>query len=195
MPLDDARSSWRSGDDAFEDAMSDRELLGLVKQKSQAFDDAIRKRDRRETIAGTVVGLFFLPFVFIMDPSWLTQVGVALVLAGIALTIWMPRRARRRSTDASLGLPLADVLRSERAKLDAQIRLLRNVLWWYIGPLAIGIVLVVLGTGGLSWYTLGYAVLMAVVSAVVYRLNQQAVRRRLLPRRRELTRLLHEMEE
>lgn len=195
MPLDDARSSWRSGDDALEEAMSDRELLGLVKQKSQAFDDAIRKRDRRETIAGTAACLFFLSFVFITDPSWLTQVGVALFLAGVASSVWMLRRARRRSTDASLGLPLADVLRSERAKLDAQIRLLRNVLWWYIGPLAVGVVLVVLGTAGLSWHTLGYAVLVAVVSAGIYRLNQQEVRRKLLPRRQELTRLLHEMDE
>lgn len=195
MPLDDAKSSWRSGDDAFEDAMSDRELLGLVKQRSQALDDAMRKRDRRETIAAAMVFLFFVSFAIVADPSWLAQAGVVLVLAGSALSVWMLRRARRRPMDGSPGLPLADVLRSERAKLDAQIRLLRNVLWWYIGPLAVGVALVVAGTGGRSWFTLGYAVLVAAVSAVIYQLNQREVQRELLPRREELTRLLQQMEE
>lgn len=175
--------------------MPDRELLGFVKERSKAFDDAIRKRDRRETIAAAMVFLFFLSFVFVADPSWLTQVGVGLVLAGSALSVWMLRRARRRPMDASAALPLAEVLRSEREKVERQIRLLRNVLWWYIGPLAIGVVLVVVGTDGLSWYTVGYTVLVAVVSAVIYRLNQREVQRELLPRRQELTRLLHELEE
>jgi hypothetical protein len=78
--------------------------------------------------------------------------------------------------------------------VDTQIRLLENVLWWYIAPMAVGLGLVVLGDDGLSWFTLGYGAAVAVFCAVVYVLNQRTVRRSLRPRREKWTRLLRRLE-
>lgn len=106
----------------------------------------------------------------------------------------MLHRTRTRHASHPAGSSLAEKLYAERAKVNAQIGLLENILWWYIAPLAVGVVLVVLGLSGWTGFTLGYTASVGVLSGGIYWLNQRAVRRELKPRQRELTRLLRQME-
>lgn len=193
MTLDDWKDTWQAADESAESALSDEDLLRLVKEQSKAFDQKIRRRDRREGIAAALVALLFS--TMLLDPSWLVRIGALIVIGSSAFVYWTLRRARTGYAPPSLDQPVAAAIRTEREKVDEQIRLLKTVLWWYLLPPGVGLLLVVVGDAGLSWFTLGYGVGVALLGGGIYYFNQRKVRAHLRPRRKELTRLLRQVEE
>ena len=193
MTLDDWKDTWQAADESAEPVLSDDELLRLVKENAEAFDEKIRRRDRREGIAAVLVFGFFS--LMLLDPSWVVRAGALLVMGSSVFIFWTLRRVRTGHSAPDADRPVAEVIRAEREKVDEQIRLLETVLWWYIAPLAVGILLVVGGDAGLSWFTVGYGAFVVGLGGGVYYLNQREVRRHLRPRRTKLTRLLRQVEE
>lgn len=197
MNLDDAKALWSSEPEPDADAMSTHtlsksEILRLVKEQSAAFDKKIRRRDLLESIAAAVV---FLLFAWeLRDPSWIVRIGAVIVMAGSVSVFWRLRRARSRHAHRSPDRPVAEVLRDEVAKLDAQIHLLETVLWWYIAPIALGVLMVAVGHNGWTWFTAIHSAVVVLGSAGIYVLNQRAVHRDLQPRRAALRRLLDQAE-
>jgi hypothetical protein len=191
MNLDDARRAWQSQTMSEESKMREDEMLQLVKRESSAFDRAIARRDRREMIAGIVVAILFLPLL--LTGPWLSRVGVLVVLAAIALIYRRLGAARRVERSERVALSMAELLETERAKVEGQIRLLESVVSWYIIPPAMGAMLIVIGLDGLSWFTAGYALFTFAIAVVVYWLNRLAVRHDLRPRRAQLDRLIQEL--
>lgn len=165
----------------------------LVTQSAASFDRELWRRDLLESIAALVV---FLIFGEMLDASsWLVRGGALTGMAGSVYIYWRLHRARTRYVTPSVDRPVPEMLRSERAKVDEQIHLLNTVLRWYVGPLACGALLIILGHDGWTWSALVQGVAVLLVSAGVYHLNQRAVRRKFEPRRAELTRLLDRMTE
>lgn len=191
--LDDAKDAWQAADPSGEVPVSEERLLRRVKAEAEAFDERLRRRDRREMIAAGLVFLFFA--TMLLDPSWVVRIGALIVMGSSGVVAWVLRRARGRERDPAPDRPLAERIRAEREKVDTQIRLLENVLWWYLAPMMVGLGLIVLGDEGLSWFTLGYGAAVAVLCGAVYYLNQRTVRRSLRPRREKWTRLLRWLEE
>jgi hypothetical protein len=194
MTLDEAKDRWQSQDESLDPPMSESEMLSFVKQHSESFDRKIWRRDLREGLAAAFVFVAF-GVMAVLTASWVVRSGAALVMAGSAYIGWKLYRTRaRHRTTAVAGQPVADAIRAELGKVDTQIGLLENVLRWYIAPLAVGVVLVVAGDEGASWFTLGYAAFVVALSGAIYYLNQRAVRRDLRPRREKLARLLQQVE-
>lgn len=199
MNLNEAQKLWSSESETDPDPMSthplsDAEIVQLVKEKADAFDRKIWRRDLLESIAAVAVFLFF-GWLAWHDPSRLVTAGALIIMGGSALIYWHLRRARTRFADAPADQPVKQMLMQERAKVDAQIRLLESVLWWYIAPLLIGLLLVTVGDNGWSTFTFVYGTIVVLGGAGIYVLNQRAVRRSLRPRREELTRLLDQVED
>jgi hypothetical protein len=188
MTLDDAVSCWQSQKPG-DSSRSDSDVLALVRQRSQTFDANIRKRDWREIGAMIVVILAVSPALFL--PSWTARAGVLIVLCGCGLIYWKLRSARG-SHPVSIAMPLAELLQAERAKIDAQIKLLESVLWWYIAPPTVGAVLIVAGSAGATWFTLGYVIFAVAVAIAIYAVNRRTVRHNLQPARDELSALLQQ---
>ena len=188
MTLDDAVSCWQSQKPA-DSPRPDSDVLALVRQRSQLFDANIRKRDLREIGAMIFVIVVVAPALFL--PSWTARAGALIILCGCGLIYWKLRSARRNHS-VSVAMPLVEVLQAERAKIDAQITLLESVLWWYIAPPVIGAVLIVVGTAGATWFTLGYLVFAVAVALAIYAANRHTVRHHLQPARDELSVLLQQ---
>ena len=175
--------------------LDDEDILALVQSGSRKLDRQIRRRDWREVIAGIIGGVVIAPGA--VHGPVLARVGAWIVLAGLVLVMWRLYRARRiggpGGDDPSLSV--ADALRAEAQRLDVQIELLESVFWWYVAPLSVGVVLLTVGVRGTSWFTLAYAVVVALVAWGVVALNLRVVRRHLRPRRAELNALLAELGE
>lgn len=130
--------------------------------------------------------------------SWyLVMPGIAWVAA--FMTIDRRRQARRR---AQLGDPLVRGVESSLAEVEHQIWLLRNVLWWYLLPLAVPILAFFahifwrLSRGNVWEAAVATSFITIVVvgmNAWLYWLNQKAVRSTFEPRRRELASLLRSL--
>lgn len=198
MNLDDAKDLWTSEQDSNTPPMSarslsDDELLRFVKEKAEAFDRRLWRRDLLESIAAVAVFLFF-GWILLRDPSWWTRSGALLLMAGSAYVFWRLRRARTRYAPPSPDRPVAEVLRTERAKVEEQIQLLNNILWWYLAPITMGALLIVVGSNGWTWSALVQAALVVLIAGAIYLLNQRGRRCTYEPRHEKLTRLLEKVE-
>lgn len=193
MTLDDYRDVWHQETESG-DELSEEELLSEVKERSEAFDRKIRRRDALEIAAAGAVVLLF-GYEAVTAASWLARAGAGIVVAAAVLIAWRLRRARRDGGARLAGRPVADRLRAELGKVEAQIELLESVLWWYLGPPTAGAVLFVVGSGGGAGA--GALIAIAAILAVdgfVWWLNRRAVRRDLRPRRRKLADLLERIQ-
>ena len=209
MNLDDAKALWSSDPDSPDpdssnhestdsdmsaETLSDSEILHLVQTQSDAFDRKIRQRDWRESIAAVVVALFFGALAW-LESSLLVTAGTLLIVAGCVFIFWHLRRTRTRFAAPESAEPVKQRLLRERDKLDAQIRLLKSVLWWYIMPLLTGVLLVTVGDNGWSTFTIVYGSVVIVGAVGIYMMNQRAVRNDLIPRRERLSELLDQVQE
>ncbi|MGK7312511.1 MAG: hypothetical protein ACN0LA_09750 [Candidatus Longimicrobiales bacterium M2_2A_002] len=198
MTLDAYRDAWNRQDVNDRDRPTDEELVAMTERRAADFDRTIRRRDRLETLAAVVVILVF-GFEAVTATAWLERTGAAIVVVASAFIVWWLRRTRSGSGsvagDASAAvLPVAERVRLERDSVDAQIRLLESVLWWYLAPLALGISLFILGLGTGTLLTVASLVGLIIVYAVIWRINQRTVRRELRPRRERLSRLLGQLQ-
>lgn len=193
MTLEEYRDAWQGPGTDPEADLDEEELLAEVKERSEAFDRTIRRRDWLEIAAAALVVIAF-GYEALTSEAWLARIGAAVVVAGSVLVVWRLRSARRDGRDELAGRPVAERLRAELEKVDAQIRLLESVLWWYVGPLAAGCLLFVVGIGDGHLGTLISVAVILAVSVLVWWLNRRAVRRSLRPRRRELARMLDRIE-
>ncbi|PEN09400.1 hypothetical protein CRI93_01355 [Longimonas halophila] len=174
-------------------SLSQSELLQQVKAQSAAFDRTIRQRDWTESVVAAAVSVFF-GWLAWHDPSTLVTAGALLVVAGSALIFGRLRYARTRFAAPPVNEPVRQRLQRERAKVDAQIRLLSSVLWWYIAPLLAGLLLMTVGDNGWSVFTVVYGTVVIAGAAAIYVMNQRAVERDLRPRRETLTQLLNQVD-
>jgi hypothetical protein len=176
-------------------------LLKEVRRNQRYFIATIFWRDVREVGTALVLAPLWL-YLGIKGSfpwTWYLMVAALAWIAGFMLADRM--RHKRQSPDP--GEPLRHGVESSLAQVEHQIWLLRNVLWWYLLPIALA-VLAFFGqvtwqerSGG--WWTALAAALLVVTAAIVivgvYWLNQIAVRFELEPRRQELEALLTGLKE
>ncbi len=167
-------------------------LVTMAGQKHRKFQRSIFWRDFRE--AGVALALIpiFVAFARQKNALWTSYLSVV-ALAFIAGFIVIDR-LRWRKAAAGPGETIADTIASALTEVEHQIWLLRNVLWWYIGP-SMGALIIEAAHQMLSGdrHASGFIGRIAVyllVGAVVWWVNQQAVKRSLEPQRSELQKLL-----
>jgi hypothetical protein len=112
-------------------------------------------------------------------------------------------RLRRNGSSAAPTGTLRHHIETSLAEVDHQIRLLRNVFWWYLLPPGLSILAFLaqvtwqMQDGG--WLTAvsatGAVLIVGLVYGGIYRLNQFAVRSELAPRRHELATLLADLQD
>ena len=153
----------------------------------------VHVRDVCEVLAAVILVRAIAAAWPLYRSSLVAILGVALIFAGAALVIYVLMSAK-----ATAPLPFhASVLECSRNRLvwlDRQIRMLRTVAWWYLGPLFGGSLLLHWGlTGGGIAFGVVVLVLLAVGTGIVL-LNQAAARRHLQPVREEVLRLIEALE-
>lgn len=193
MTLDAYRDDWNELDPG-RGGPDEERLLEWVRVESETFERKIRRQDLFETLAAVFVVAAF-GYEAATSTTWLARIGALIVVGSSVFVVWWLRRARKAGAVRSMDLPVAERLRAERERIDLQIRLLETVLWWYVGPLAVGAVLFALG---LETGTVATTLTLSVVAAgcvFVWWLNRRVVRRRLRPRRDEMTRSLDGLQE
>ncbi len=167
-------------------------LLKTVQRNARDFNRTIFWRDVRE--AGG--SLLMVPLWFYLGPKfslpWTWYLGVPglLWIAGFMIV----DRLRQKKQQPRLETALGECIVSSLAQVEHQIWLLRNVLWWYLLPVALPILAFFAQVswqarvGG--WWTVLIFTAMVVFEVVVlgwvYWLNQHSIQVELEPRRQEL---------
>ncbi len=172
------------------------ESIWQLAEESARFERTITWRDAREWGATILVAGFLLFFAFRLPTiHWLPVIAAILVCLPMTYASAIRRKRPAPEPSQSLGQHLRDSI----ASVQLQIRLLRTVLWWYLLPLALG--LLVFSFDARLFRRLHFDARFFLMNAVtlavfygVWRLNQRAVRKDLEPRLRELEGTLAELE-
>ncbi|MCK4752785.1 MAG: hypothetical protein KAS75_05010 [Planctomycetes bacterium] len=199
MTFDELQKTWHSQQADPNLAIEPGLLLKEVKRNKEQFDSAIFWRDFREVGVAVVLVVFFLCFG-IKHSLWPLYL-LALVCLWVAAFIVVDRIVQKRRRPC-LSDSLFNCVKSSLAQINHQVWLLRNVLWWYLAPPGVGLI-IWFGYCGISimtsenphtgylLFSLGNIVGTILLYWGVYWLNQWTIRKELAPRKNELEDLLN----
>ena len=198
MNFEQLQKTWRSQDAGAKVTIDTDVLLKEVRRNQHQFRATIFWRDAREVGVSIFMTWLFLHWA-IRDRAWPLYL-VAFACFGVGTFMAVDRLIQRRKQPASND-SLKACAESSLFQVNHQIWLLKNVLWWYLLPIAAALGIL---TGVSVWNSrrvalvvaggCGYMLLVALLYWGIYRLNQFAARKSLEPRRQELETLLASLE-
>jgi CubicO group peptidase (beta-lactamase class C family) len=201
MNFEDFQKSWQSQDGDKRISIKADVLLSEVRRNQQQFHHTILRRDLIEVgVAAVLVPIFTYWGWKGQWTSYLVAFACFVVGAYFLVNRW---RQRKKTPD--LHGSLKDCATTSLAEVNHQIYLLKNVLWWYLLPIYVPIVMFFGETAWRKGGPVGANIIAALTTvfmvgfttvtyAGIYWLNQRAVKKNLEPRRRELEKLLEELE-
>jgi hypothetical protein len=156
------------------------------------FRGSLNARDSRELWAcAFVIVVFGLYFVFERTP--VVRLGWLIVIGSTIFIAWKLLHVRQTTPPAPAGATIVESLRAELHSVRAQSRLLGSVLWWYLLPPGIGLLVATWGMHVHLHAKIPVTLLYIGIFAFIYWLNQRASRE-LLPLEAQLESLLHSAE-
>ncbi len=184
MNLDNFKSHWQQRQRDLDQRVD--HVVHAVRSRMSSFDRTIWLRDMQE--AGAAVLLFVWYGYSLLTPSnWLATCGTLIGMLACVFIVTMMHLARKKDRrDARPSLALEDYCKAELKRVDRQIWLLRNVHWWYLSPLFIGMVVQYISLGPTFGKMLSFLISSGALFGLIYRLNQRAVKNRLMPLRQDL---------
>ncbi len=189
MNIDEAKAAWMQRDG---DSPAFGGLVDKVR-RTERFELSILRRDVIETLAALAVGVFFgstLP----ERTGWIEWLGTIVVILGAIEIAIVINVARIRGGRAPIDASIREYCVHELTRTQRQITLLKNVKWWYVGPIAAGLFMIQIGSSD-PWLSkvLGFCILLAICYGVNL-LNQSAVRNELQPLKASLEETLGSLE-
>ena len=165
--------------------VSPEQLVSAMQTQTSQLRRILDARDVRELVACAFVVIVFGVFYFTVYRTPISRLGDLIVIGSSIFVAWKLVYTRRKTPPAP---PLATLVESLQAELNAvraQSRLLGSILWWYLLPLGVGILVCTWGSahGGLA-ENIGkivYTILVVALNVFIYRLNQRARAKQLLP--------------
>ncbi len=203
MNPDEMKIAWNTQAPSKRLVFDENVILSQVVRAQSDLRLTLYWRDVREIgTALVMVGVFFSYYVFLGQWTWLLVAASMIWVGGFLLVDRIRHRRRHPHRQDSIRACLQSTL----AVIEHQIRLLKNVFWWYL-LLPLAAMEAVLGSLACEWIPsidggdmIGVVILVisqTFVLAVmigVYLLNQWTVRNNLEPRRQEIEALLRSLE-
>jgi hypothetical protein len=195
MTSEELNDIWAEQNVSGKPVVVSTEAIWQVAQASERFEQTIFWRDAREWLATALVAGVFLYTAFAHGTiRWLPLLTA--ILACFPMTYATLRRRKRSASNS--GRKVIDHLQDSIASVQLQIGLLRSVLWWYLLPIAICMLLIFvdrlervpLRFG--PWFFIACVFAIAVFAGI-WQLNQRAVHNDLEPRLRKLEETLAEL--
>jgi hypothetical protein len=139
---DELRDLWQHP--AGEPARTGEDMLTLVIEKTRKMDRQIASRNTRECLAAAAVTIFFGWFAW-RAPGFIERIGWAITaLSGIWIAFYILRFGKGPGQpDRTASVMAYSSLLAEN--YDRQIRLLRNVKYWYLLPIWVGLAIGMVG--------------------------------------------------
>ena len=165
-----------------------------MQRKTTLLRRCLDARDLRELLACAFVIIVFGYFSFTVYRGPISRVGVVVIIGSTIFIACKIVHIRRTNPPAPPGATIVESLRAELNSVRAQSRALGSVLWWYLLPLTIGLLI---ATWGLPIHFLAKVpatLVFFAVDAFVYWLNQRARSKQLLPLETQLESLLRSAE-
>ena len=154
------------------------EVLATVQKRIKKFDRMIFMRNLRECAASLIVSAVFFWMALQIREPWQRAGAWILVVSGLFITFTLIRYGRS-GKDPDAGSNLIDYISALMNRYDQQVRLLKNVKYWYLLPMYIGLVSLTIGkvlqesrAGAVKWPVLAMPIVYTVLFAWIWWLNE-----------------------
>ncbi len=183
MNLDDFKAPWQEQQRELDQQVD--HVVKAVRNRMSSFDRVIWLRDLRETMAAVGVSVWFGVSFFRQD-LWVAKLGAMIVVLASLMIIVVLNWTRLTGRVARLGQTVRDYCTNELNRVDRQIWLLKNINWWYTGPIYLGVTIEMLGLLSPSQLLIFVSTILIPMGWLIHWLNQFSVRTELMPLRNEL---------
>jgi len=173
--------------------LSATQMISAMQSKMTQFRRSLNGRDTRELLACALVIIIF-GFYFYFERNPVVRLGWLIVISGTIFIAGKLVYARRTTPPAPLGATLVESLRAELNSVRAQSRLLGSILWWYLLPPGIGLLVATWGMHVHLHAKIPATLIYLAIYSFIYLLNQRARTKELLPMEAQLESLLHSAE-
>ena len=162
------------------------ELSKQIVSNLNSFNKSLKRSTYREiTVAGLMIP-FFIYTLFIV-PGLLSQIGALIIISGLILIIYKMYSAHRSLVNSEIEiLNTSEYLLKRKEELIKQMKQIDNVIIWYISPLAVGVIIFILGYNLSIQKLLISLGIVIIINAFVYLINKRAVKKGFLPLIKEL---------
>src|SRR5204863_7914969 len=120
--------------------LSPAQLIPAMQNKTTLLRRCLDARDLRELWACALVIVIFGIFYFTVYRTPVSRLGDLIVIGSSIFIAWKLVHTRRRTPPTPPGATVVESLQAELNAVRAQSRLLGAVLWWYLLPGFIGLV-------------------------------------------------------
>ena len=179
-------------------ALSPTQVMSAMQNKTTQLRGTLWARDIGELAACVVVIIIFGIFYFTLSHTPTSRLGDLIVIGSSIFIAGKLIHARRSNPPAPPGATTVESLRADLNAVRVQSRLLGSVLWWYLLPMGIGVLVCTWGSfdGGIASlaFNLIYTTGVVALYAYINRLNQRARAQQLLPLEAQLESLIHSAE-
>src|SRR5438045_5686164 len=170
------------------------QLVSAIQKKTSLLRRCLDARDIRELVACAVVIIVFGCFYFTVYREPISRLGDLIIIGSLFFIAWKLVHTRRTTPPARPGATVVEFLQAELNAVRAQSRLLGSVLWWYLLPGFIGLLVATWGLQINLHAKIISTLFFIAVDAFIYWLNQRARAKQLLPVEAQLESLIHSAE-
>ena len=201
MNFEDLKVIWDRENPRPAPTLDEEALRQMVMKRAGTFRRQIFWRDWREIGVAMILLVHFLwkgmasvretggTLSLLGLSHFVMVIGVAFV-AGV---IWVSSRRQKRR-EANCADTMEGNLQKLISHLNLQIRLLRNVGWWYLLPLVPGVLLSIVATSDDNVEFLERGLFVVLIFGGVLWLNLRVARKQLMPEKRGLEAVLESLE-
>jgi magnesium-transporting ATPase (P-type) len=198
MNFEEMQKAWQSQNAGAKVAINPDLLLNEVRRNNQQFASTILRRDVLEVSACVLMTAGFSAWGWWWHWWSLYFLAICCFVVGASFVVDRGRQSRKQPVKNDT---LFGCIENSLFQVQHQIWLLKNILWWYLLPVILGVAAV---TGQTVWTFRKDTFAATLVGIVfnltytfaygfVYWVNQRTVEQQFEPRRKELETLLAEL--
>jgi len=189
MHDDELKKLWQ--EQTLRNPPSAADLISAMQNRTTQLRRMLDARDVRELVACAVVIIVFGVFYFTVYREPISRLGDLIIIGSTIFIAWKFIHTRRTTPSAPAGATIVESLRAELDAVRAQSRLLGSVLWWYLLPGFIGLLVATWGLQINLRAKITSTLFCIAVDTFIYWLNRWARAKQLLPLEAQLESLLH----
>lgn len=137
------KNIWSNTPMTEEISINTNQLMNELNQKMIQINKNIKNRDLREYF-GVVVGIITFGYVFFVVPLVILKVCCILFVLWFGLVVYKINKAKQHK-EVSLTSSINEQLNEQKNILQAQVKLLKSVPYWYVLPPFLICVVFILG--------------------------------------------------
>jgi len=185
MQLDDLKQDWQETVASQTSTESLTEVIATLEKQTTKIDKEIKRRDLLEIS----IAILLIPFWIYGLFNTVGTMQTMGYITAIVSCIYIPYKLlNAKKVSALKSSSVKDFLMREKQKVEQQKQLLESIVWWYIAPLTLSIILITLGstaTESSMFYVTDflqkYYLFLAMLVIGIYFLNKRAAKKKFTP--------------